>query len=117
MTDDQPFPSLISTSSGVGIVIWYKVIIEGLSVGIVFYLNHVMYLECDFLNVKSKVWLIECAIIIPFYLSRFKSNLPYRKYRHDRHFIEFLNIIKTNYIDRNQIYIESLKVFVKRLYR
>ena len=98
MTDDQPFPSLISTASVVGIVIWVKIIIEGLSVGIVFYLNHVMYLECDFLNVKSKVWLIECAIIIPFYLSRFKSNLPYRKYRHDRHFIELLNIIKKNHV-------------------
>ena len=52
--DDQPFPSLISTSSGVGIVIWDKVIIEGLSVGIVFYLNHVMYLDCDSLNVNLK---------------------------------------------------------------
>ena len=58
MTDDQPFPSLISTSSGVGIVIWYKVIIEGLSVGIVFYLNHVMYLDCESLNVTAIVWLI-----------------------------------------------------------
>ena len=67
VTDDQPFPSLISASSGVGIVIWYKVIIEGLSVGIVFYLNHVMYLECDSLNVKFQVWLIEYAMIIPFY--------------------------------------------------
>ena len=66
MTDDQPFPSLISTASVVGIVIWVKIIIEGLSVGIVFYLNHVMYLECDSLNVKSKVWLIEYEIIIPF---------------------------------------------------
>ena len=54
MTDDQPFPSLISTSSGVGIVIWDKVIIEGLSVGIVFYLNHVMYLDCESLNVNLK---------------------------------------------------------------
>ena len=70
MTDDQPFPSLISTSSGVGILIWDKIIIEGLSVGIVFYLNHVMYLECDSLNVKSKVCLIEHAIMIPLYLSR-----------------------------------------------
>ena len=68
MTDDQPFPSLISTASGVGIVIWDKVIIEGLPVGIVFYLNHVMYLECDSLNVKFQVWLIEYAMIIPFYL-------------------------------------------------
>ena len=68
MTDDQPFPSLISTASGVGIVIWDKVIIEGLSVGIVFYLNHVMYLDCESLNIKSKVWLIEYAMIIPFYL-------------------------------------------------
>ena len=55
MTDDQPFSSLISTSSGVGIVIWDKVIIERVSVGIVFYLNHVMYLDCESLNVKSKV--------------------------------------------------------------
>ena len=54
VTDDQPFPSLISTSSGVGIVIWDKVIIEGLSVGIVFYLNHVMYLDCESLNVNLK---------------------------------------------------------------
>ena len=67
MTDDQPFPSLINTASGVGIVIWDKIIIEGLSVGIVFYLNHVMYLECDSLNVKFQVWLIEYAMIIPFY--------------------------------------------------
>jgi len=113
VTDDQPFPSLISTASGVGIVIWDKVIIEGLSVGIVFYLNHVMYLECESLNVKSKVWLIEYAIIILFYLSRFKSNLPYRKYRHDRHFIIHFEHYKKELCYRNQICIESLKVFVK----
>ena len=72
MTDDQPFSSLISTSSEVGTVIWDKVIIKGLSVGIVFYLNHVMYLDCESLNVKSIVWLIEYAIMIQ---STFKDSI------------------------------------------